>query len=61
MTNFLSQDTHPSDPPIYDLFGVVNHHGSLLGGHYTAYARCLDDKDSNIVELGIVALQIAYK
>lgn len=24
---------------IYDLFGVDNHSGSLLGGHYTAYAK----------------------
>ena len=23
-------------PPLYDLFGVANHMGSLLGGHYTA-------------------------
>ncbi|EGC31737.1 hypothetical protein DICPUDRAFT_50006 [Dictyostelium purpureum] len=25
-------------PPIYDLFAVSNHYGSLGGGHYTAYA-----------------------
>ncbi|KAK7102274.1 ubiquitin carboxyl-terminal hydrolase 19-like [Littorina saxatilis] len=31
---------HPH--PIYDLYGVVNHHGVLLGGHYTSYARCAD-------------------
>jgi len=24
---------------IYDLYGVVNHYGSLGGGHYTAYAK----------------------
>ncbi|MEE6506775.1 hypothetical protein FKM82_007847 [Ascaphus truei] len=24
---------------LYDLYGVCNHHGSLQGGHYTAYCR----------------------
>lgn len=28
-----------SAPPIYDLFGVVNHMGTMAGGHYTAYAN----------------------
>jgi len=27
------------EPPIYDLFAVTNHYGSLGGGHYTAYAK----------------------
>jgi len=27
------------DSTLYDLYGVVNHTGGLLGGHYTAYAR----------------------
>ncbi|GFO28835.1 ubiquitin carboxyl-terminal hydrolase 19, partial [Plakobranchus ocellatus] len=26
--------------PIYDLYGVANHHGMLIGGHYTSYVRC---------------------
>jgi ubiquitin carboxyl-terminal hydrolase 4/11/15 len=26
-------------PPLYDLFAVSNHYGSLGGGHYTAFAR----------------------
>jgi len=25
--------------PVYDLYGVVNHMGSLFGGHYTAFAK----------------------
>lgn len=28
--------------PLYDLFAVSNHYGSLGGGHYTAYARMPD-------------------
>lgn len=27
---------------IYDLYGVVNHKGGILGGHYTSMARCAD-------------------
>ena len=26
-------------PLIYDLYGVVNHFGSMGGGHYTAYCK----------------------
>lgn len=41
----------PGPVPLYDLYGVVNHYGALLGGHYTAYVRhaitgewlCYDD------------------
>ncbi len=24
---------------IYDLYGVVNHYGTMSGGHYTAYCQ----------------------
>ncbi|KAK3602943.1 hypothetical protein CHS0354_039361 [Potamilus streckersoni] len=39
--------TRPANepPPIYDLYAVVNHHGGILGGHYTAYVRCADPND----------------
>merc|ERR1712070_605205 len=26
----------------YHLFGVINHYGSISGGHYTAYAKVAD-------------------
>lgn len=29
---------------IYDLFAVSNHFGSLGGGHYTAFAKNINDK-----------------
>lgn len=36
----------PGVPPIYDLFAVINHHGSILGGHYTASARCVSTQNT---------------
>ena len=27
----------------FNLYGVLNHHGTLTGGHYTAYAKHDDD------------------
>lgn len=39
-------------PPIYDLYGVVNHMGMLLGGHYTSYARCAHPYNHLQNELG---------
>lgn len=29
--------------PYYDLFAISNHYGSLNGGHYTAFAKNLDE------------------
>jgi len=43
-------------PPIYDLFAVSNHFGSMAGGHYTAFARHRSDNkwyrydDSTVTE-----------
>lgn len=43
---------HPADllyysphPPVYDLIGVSNHHGSLNGGHYIAHVDTSYSKD----------------
>ena len=35
----VHQHYHPNSslPPIYDLVGVSNHHGTLNGGHYIAH------------------------
>lgn len=33
----------PEKPPMYDLFAVSNHFGSMGGGHYTAYAKHRND------------------
>ncbi len=32
-------DTHQDAARLYECYAVINHHGSLNGGHYTAYAR----------------------
>lgn len=29
--------------PYYDLFAISNHYGSMNGGHYTAYAKNIDE------------------
>lgn len=41
---------------VYDLYGVANHSGSTLGGHYTSYVKTVDDKwyhfnDTNVTEI----------
>lgn len=42
-----------SEPrPLYDLYAVVNHHGGILGGHYTSYVRCADLVDPSKNEVG---------
>jgi len=33
----------PPTPLLYDLYAVINHRGSISGGHYTAFIRS-DDK-----------------
>uniref|UniRef100_A0A6B2LD86 ubiquitinyl hydrolase 1 n=1 Tax=Arcella intermedia TaxID=1963864 RepID=A0A6B2LD86_9EUKA len=43
-------------PPIYDLYAVSNHYGSMMGGHYTAYGKHRNDSkwfyfdDQNVTE-----------
>eukprot|EP00061_Rhincodon_typus_P017644 g46424.t1 len=39
-------------PPIYDLYAVINHYGGMIGGHYTAYARLPNDKNSQRSDVG---------
>jgi len=55
-------------PPVYDLFAVSNHMGSLGGGHYTAYAKqpgtvewyCFDDSQVYSVTTDQVVSSNAY-
>uniref|UniRef100_A0A673M0A2 ubiquitinyl hydrolase 1 n=1 Tax=Sinocyclocheilus rhinocerous TaxID=307959 RepID=A0A673M0A2_9TELE len=39
-------------PPIYDLYAVINHYGGMIGGHYTAYTRLPSDKNSQRSDVG---------
>lgn len=50
LSNYCRSPTTDSTgmpPPIYDLFAVIKHDGGILGGHYTAAARLLDNSGSN--------------
>lgn len=43
---------------IYELYGVCNHSGSTMGGHYTSYVKNANEKwyhynDTNVSEIGI--------
>jgi len=42
---------------IYDLYGICNHSGGVLGGHYTSHVKTANDKwyhfnDTSVAELG---------
>ncbi|KAJ8798602.1 hypothetical protein J1605_016405 [Eschrichtius robustus] len=53
---------------IYDLYAVCNHHGTMQGGHYTAYCKnsvdglwyCFDDSDVQQLSEDEVCTQTAY-
>ncbi|ELW66295.1 Ubiquitin carboxyl-terminal hydrolase 31 [Tupaia chinensis] len=53
---------------IYDLYAVCNHHGTMQGGHYTAYCKnsvdglwyCFDDSDVQQLSEEEVCTQTAY-
>jgi ubiquitin carboxyl-terminal hydrolase 8 len=50
----------------YELFGVCNHSGGVLGGHYTSYVKNANGKwyqynDANVSEVSLVHLIISPK
>jgi ubiquitin C-terminal hydrolase len=49
LSRFLPEVVH-GDPSLYDLFAVINHMGSLLGGHYNAFIREGDSSVSSMVD-----------
>lgn len=48
----IGQKDEMQQPPIYDLYAVINHYGGMIGGHYTAYARLPSDKNSQRSDVG---------
>jgi len=51
---------------IYELYGVCNHSGGLLGGHYTSYVKNANGKwyhfnDTSVVEVPIIQTIISPK
>lgn len=48
----IGQKEDVQQPPIYDLYAVINHYGGMIGGHYTAYARLPNDKNSQRSDVG---------
>lgn len=48
----IGQKDEMQQPPIYDLYAVINHYGGMIGGHYTAYARLPCDKNSQRSDVG---------
>lgn len=51
-TYYVGSRPRDEPPPIYDLYGVVNHHVGILGGHYTSYVRCADKSNTALSEVG---------
>ena len=50
----------------YELFGVCNHSGGVLGGHYTCYVKNANGKwyhynDTSVAEIGIIESIISPK
>jgi len=52
-THLQPSSSSASANALYDLYGVVNHSGGLLGGHYTAYARTPHASARDKNELGM--------
>ncbi|KAG2470546.1 UBP19 hydrolase, partial [Polypterus senegalus] len=52
LSKFCIGQKDDSQPPIYDLYAVINHYGGMIGGHYTAYARLPSDKNSQRSDVG---------
>uniref|UniRef100_A0A8C7I3R5 ubiquitinyl hydrolase 1 n=1 Tax=Oncorhynchus kisutch TaxID=8019 RepID=A0A8C7I3R5_ONCKI len=48
----IGQKDDMQQPPIYDLYAVINHYGGMIGGHYTAYARLPSAQNSQRSDVG---------
>ncbi|KAM4651238.1 ubiquitin carboxyl-terminal hydrolase 19 isoform 2-T2 [Discoglossus pictus] len=52
LSTFCIGQKEDHQQPIYDLYAVINHYGGMIGGHYTAYARLPNEKNSQRSDVG---------
>ncbi|VAH03731.1 unnamed protein product [Triticum turgidum subsp. durum] len=43
MTKYAKHTSGGDQPLIYELYAVINHYGGLGGGHYSAYAKLIEE------------------
>uniref|UniRef100_A0A0A9CRM7 UBP10 n=1 Tax=Arundo donax TaxID=35708 RepID=A0A0A9CRM7_ARUDO len=43
MSKYVKQTSRRDPPPMYELYAVINHYGGLGGGHYSAYAKLVEE------------------
>ncbi|CAM0957127.1 unnamed protein product [Alopecurus aequalis] len=43
MRKYAKHTSGDDQPPIYELYSVINHYGGLGGGHYSAYAKLVEE------------------
>ncbi|XP_062200274.1 ubiquitin carboxyl-terminal hydrolase 9-like [Phragmites australis] len=43
MSKYVKQTSTSDQRPMYELYAVINHYGGLGGGHYSAYAKLVEE------------------
>ncbi|CAN6311507.1 unnamed protein product [Urochloa humidicola] len=43
MSKYVKQTSRDAQQPMYELYAVINHYGGLGGGHYSAYAKLVEE------------------
>ncbi|KAF8646117.1 hypothetical protein HU200_065963 [Digitaria exilis] len=43
MSKYVEQTSRGDQHPMYELYAVINHYGGLGGGHYSAYAKLVEE------------------
>ncbi|OEL16929.1 Ubiquitin carboxyl-terminal hydrolase 9 [Dichanthelium oligosanthes] len=43
MNKYVKQTRRGDEDPMYELYAVINHYGGLGGGHYSAYAKLVEE------------------
>ncbi|KAG2549741.1 hypothetical protein PVAP13_9KG261500 [Panicum virgatum] len=43
MSKYVKQMSRGDQQPMYELYAVINHYGGLGGGHYSAYAKLVEE------------------